>query len=97
VLVAFEGATVAVRVSLPPSVRVMELLLRLTPVAATVVGVGGVGLSGSSGPQPAKNVAMATKAMAMRVLVIGVFMVLCIKVIVLNSLSPLFFENKYNK
>ena len=100
VLVALEGATEAVRVSLPPSVRVMELLLRLTPVTATVVGVEGVGLSGlsgSSGPQPAKNVAMAVRAMAMRVLVIGVFMVLCIKAIVLNSLSPLFFENKYNK
>ncbi len=86
VLVALEGATEAVRVSLPPSVRVMELLLRLTPVTATVVGVEGVGLSGSSGPQPAKNIVMAIMTRAIRVFVTVVFMVLCVKVIVLNSL-----------
>ena len=35
--VAFVGATVAVRVSVPPTVKVVEVLLSDTPVTATVV------------------------------------------------------------
>ena len=53
-LVALEGATVAVRVSEPPSTRLRLVLLRVTPVTATVVGTVWPlppGVSGSSGPQ----------------------------------------------
>ena len=59
--VAFEGATVAVNVTVPPISSVTELWLRVTPVTATVVlppppPPPGVGLKGSSlGVQPKKN------------------------------------------
>ena len=59
--VALEGDTVAEIVSLSPSTSVIEVLLRLTPDTAIVVGFGsgsgvgfGVGVGSTSGPpQPA--------------------------------------------
>ena len=69
-LVALEGATVAVKVSEPPSTRLRLVLLRLTPVTATVVGPvwlppfppEGVG---SSFPHPEDNPAIRITANAL--------------------------------
>ena len=69
-LVALEGAIVAVRVSEPPSTRLSVVLLRLTPVTATVVGPvwppplppEGVG---SSFPHPEDNPAIRITANAL--------------------------------
>ena len=75
-LVAFEGVTEAAMVSLPPSVRVKEVLLRETPVTATVVGPGGVGvISCSLSPQATTNSDVTAASMeALMMLLNDVFM-----------------------
>jgi hypothetical protein len=62
-LVALSGVTVAVKVSEVPSVRLMEALLMLTPVTATVLGPSlfppPLGPTGSSFLQPVDTDATA--------------------------------------
>ena len=74
--VALFGVTAAVSVPLSPSVRVRVEELRLTPVTATVVGVGVGSIGSSFGSQPVKSkIVMAIMERVIRVLEIIVFMV----------------------
>ena len=66
-LVALFGATVAVKVSDPPSTRLNDVLFNVTPVTATVLEPPPPGISGSSGLQENKtmeNTAVAITAIA---------------------------------
>jgi hypothetical protein len=78
-LVAFEGYTVAVKVSVPPTVRLKVVLLRVTPVTeiTELPGGGGVVAEGSIGSeQPVR--ARAAMAITNNTYLLSIFISKCI-------------------